>query len=556
MKKTILLIIAVLTACTAFSQQHSNEFYNNGALVHVQAGAEVHVWGDMHNIQASGSLQNYGLIKVQGNSYSDALFQQRGTGTYRIQNSNVNLGERQFISGSYAVRGGQAATGVDDGSFYNLELANDQGIVYLVGAGNIADVRNSVNFNPLGGVPNRILTHNVGMVGAVVPPANGSGYTGVFGLMNTTAGIDNLINNTVSLAGTMSGEDNGYIQGKFRRAIAGAGGQYGYLVGLEPAGAGAQRGMQYSRVDLATNNYDVLTSYFQTASSNAFPSMSECSGTWMNYFGGADHGEWMFSDYTGAGAGAYQMWVWPQDDNYAAGFLWAISKDNALQGTANDCGPSPVGLSRAGFNGFSGPSEFDVVSSMLLLPIELLDIKATGVVDHIDVEWRVASEFNVSHYELERSETGFYFQFIASQQAVGTTTQLQTYTYSDFDVRHFQDYYYRVKSVDNDGSAMYTPIVMANIKNSTGGFSEEMVSIYPNPSTEDFSISIYSDESRELSMTVYNSIGQLIQERTTQLQQGNTVLNVNSNEWANGVYHVKLVDATTGEQVNKKFIKK
>lgn len=555
MKK--ILLLSALSIASVSHAQHNNEFYNNGSLVHVQAGAEVHVWGDMHNVQASGTLQNNGLIKVQGNSYSDNLFQQRGTGTYRIQNSDVNTGERQFISGSYAVRGGQAATGVNDGSFYNLELGNDQGIVYLVGTGNIADVRNSVNFNgPASPTTNRILTHDVGMVGPVVPPANGSGYTGVFGLMNPAAGIANMINNTVSTSGNMSAVDNGYIQGKLRRAIGPAGGQYGYIVGLEPSGAGAQRGMQYARVDIAANNYDVITTYFQTGSSNAFSSMMECSGNWMNYFGGTDHGEWMFSDITGTGAGTYQMWVWPQDDNYPLGSVWAVSKDNALLGTANDCGPSPVGLSRAGYDGFSGPSEFDVVSAISILPIELLDIKATGIVDHIDVIWNVATESNVSHYELERSETGYNFEFITSKQAVGTTTQLQTYAYSDYDVRYFQDYYYRVKAFDNDGDISYTPIVMANIKNANGGFSQEMVSIYPNPSSEDFSISIYSEESRELTMTVYSSIGQTVQVRSTLLQEGNTVMSVNSNEWSSGVYHIELVDVGSGQRVNKKFIKK
>ncbi|MFT5780239.1 MAG: hypothetical protein ACI837_003200, partial [Crocinitomicaceae bacterium] len=144
MKKT-LLIIALLSATSSFAQ-HNNEFFNDGALVHVQAGAEVHVWGDVHNVQATGNLHNDGLIKMQGNAYSDNLFQQTGTGIYRVENSDVNIGERQFISGSYAVRGGQALTSVDDGSFFDLQLANDQGIVYLVGVGNIADVRNSVNF--------------------------------------------------------------------------------------------------------------------------------------------------------------------------------------------------------------------------------------------------------------------------------------------------------------------------------------------------------------------------------------------------------------------------
>jgi len=195
-------ILTLLCAPVLFAQ-HNNELYNDGALIHVQPGAEVHVWGDVHMMQATGDLQNNGLIKTQGNSYSDNLFQQSGTGIYRVENSDVNIGERQFISGSYAVRGGQAAIGVNDGSFYDLELANDQGIVYLAGAGNIADVRNSVDFFA-GTVQNRIVTDDVGMLGALAYPANGSGYPAVFGLMNATPGLGGLVNNTVSTNGNMS----------------------------------------------------------------------------------------------------------------------------------------------------------------------------------------------------------------------------------------------------------------------------------------------------------------------------------------------------------------
>jgi hypothetical protein len=552
--KLFLCLFVVLTVSTCFAQ-HNNEFYNNGALVHVKAGAEIHVRGDFHMYRATGDLENNGLIKAQGNTYSDNLFQQSGTGIYRVENSDVNVGERQFIEGSYAVRGGQAATGVNDGSFYDLQLANDQGIVYLVGGGNVADVRNSVDYD-VGAVKNRILTHDVGMLGAVVLPANGSLYSSVFGIMNPTAGMAGMIDNTVTTGGNMSGVDDGYVQGKLRRAIAAAGGQYDFVLGLEPAGAGAQRGMQYTRVDIQANNYDVLESYYETGSSNLFSSVVECSGEWMNYFGGVDHGEWMMEDITGVGAGAYEMWIWPQDDNYPVGIVWAISKDNALTGTVNDCGPTPVGLSSDGYNGFLSPSEFDAVAAIILLPIELIDINATGVVDHIDITWTVGSESNVSHYELERSENGVDFEYITSINGVGTTTLTQYYDYSDFDIRYFQDFYYRVKLVDVDGVSEYTPIVVANLKNENGGFSEEMVSVYPNPSSEDFNISIYSDEERELSMKVYNSLGQVIQERTSNIKEGNTVFSLVSSEWSSGVFHLAIRDIVSGQTINKKFIKK
>ena len=544
-------ILPIMLLCSAFIfAQHNNEFYNNGALVHVQAGAEVYILGDQYE-QVNSTLENYGLIQVHGNSYSSNTFQQRGTGTYRVQNSTANVGERQFISGSYAVRGGQAQTGVNDGSFYNLELANDQGIVYLVGTGNIADVRGAVNFWA-GTFQNRIITHDVGITGALVYPANGSGYSAIFGIMNATSGLGSMTNNTVSLNGNMSGIDNGYIQGKFRRAINFAGGTFNYVMGVEPAGPLMQRGMQYVLINFGANNYDVVTGYFESGSSNATAPGLECGGNTIDYFGGTDSGEWFFTDNSG-GAGTYQVQVWPQDDNLIAASVWMITKNNSYLGTANDCGPSPVALPRSGFNGFNG--EFGVAAPSSLLPIELIDINAVGIVDHIDVTWNVASEVNLSHYELERSEDGNSFEHIANINPTGGANILQSYTYNDFDVRYFQDYYYRVRSVDFDGAFDYSPIVVAKIYSNGSGLDENAVTIYPNPSFGNFALSIYSSEMMNIEMEVHNSLGQVVSSKQFVAQKGNTALNIESSEWAPAVYYVTLRDTVTGQKITKKFIK-
>ncbi len=388
-----------------------------------------------------GTLTNNGQIETQGNSYSNNTFQQRGTGTYLIRNNVVNGGERQFISGSYAVRGGQSQIGVNDGSFYNLVLDNDQGFVYLVGAGNVADYRNTVDFNN-SGLTNTVITHDVGLTGAIVYPANGSAYTGVFGNMNTTAGLAGEVDNTVSVNGNISGVDNGYVIGKQRRAINAAGGIYGYVLGLEPAGAGAQRGVQYVHLNFAANNYDVIEGYFESGSDNTIPgTTTECTGENVDYFGGADHGEWVFNDITGTGAGTYEIMVWPQDDNFPIETIWIVTKDNAIAGTADQCGPSPVGLARGGMNGFS---EFGVAAVLSPLPVEFLNISAEGITDHIDVNWKVGSEYNLSHYVLERSEDAQLFEQISVLQGVGNTNIEQDYYYLDNDVRYHQKYYYRI----------------------------------------------------------------------------------------------------------------
>lgn len=550
-QKTIFLLAFMVLSGSSTFAQHNNELYNDGALIHVQAGAEVHVWGDVHMRQATGDLQNNGLIKVQGHSYSDNLFQQSGTGTYRVENSDVNIGERQFIQGSYAVRGGQAQTGVNDGSFYDLELANDQGIVYLVGTGNIADVRNSVDYNT-GTTHNRIVTHDIGATGAITYPANGSGYTGVFGVMNPATGLASQPDNSVSTGGNMSAIDVGYVQGNLRRAINATGGAYGYVLGLEPAGIGAQRGMQYVLLNFTTNNYDVVTGYFESGSSNAGGPGLECSGNMIDYFGGTDHGEWVFQDITGTGTGTYEVTVWPQDDNLITAPIWLITKDDIFQGTPNDCGPTPIGLSRTGFDGFS---EFGVAAPLSALPIELIDISAVGVEDHINVVWNVASEMNLSHYELERSEDGIDFEQIATLDAQGNTTNALSYQYDDYDVRGFQHYYYQVRSVDLDGSYEYTPVVVASIGGYGEGFNENAVSLYPNPTNSNTAVAIHADQQLKISMTVMSASGQLVHKKQLLINSGNTIVNLASNNWANGVYLVQLRDELSGKTITKRLIK-
>lgn len=552
MNQLTILFIIFFSYCNYSIAQHNNEFYNNGALIKVQSGAEIHVLGDAHMYGATGVLSNDGLIKTQGNTYSDNLFQQTGAGTYRIQNSAVNIGERQFISGSCAVRGTQASIGVNDGSFYNLELANDQGIVYLIGAGNVADVRNSVNFNS-SGIVNRIVTHNIGISGAITFPANGSSYTSIFGLMNSNTGIGNLLNNTVTTNGNMSGVDNGYIQGKFRRAISPVGGLYNFVLGLEPAGVIAKRGMQYTTLNFAANNYDVISGYFQSGSSNAGSTVVECSGNTINYWGGVDHGEWVFTDSPGSGSGTYEIQVWPQDHTLITSPVWVITKDDALSGTVDQCGPTTVGLTRGGLNGFS---EFGVAAPISALPIELIDISAQGVENYISVIWNVATEINLSHYSLERSEDGFIFTPIADIAAQGVINQYQTYSYDDFDVRYFQNFYYRVKSVDIDGLYDYTPVVVANIKNNDLlGFTETAVNLFPNPSMDDFALSFNSTNNLAIQMQVFNSLGQLISIQNFEAGIGNTIVSVNSKPWNTGVYNIKLTDTISGKTIIKRFIK-
>jgi hypothetical protein len=553
MKCKLYLFILQLFLCKIIFAQHSNELYNNGALIHIQAGAEVHVLGDIHMRGASATFENNGLLKSDGYLFGDNLFQQRGTGTVRLQNNLANVGESQKISGSFAVRGtNTAAIGVNDGSFYNLEVANGTGIVWLETnaiAGStayVADVRNSVNFFS-GAVQNRIITHSPSAL-----PTNGSGYSAIFGLLNSTAGLANFVNNTITLNGNSSAVDAGFIQGKLRRVISPAGGTYGFPVGLEPAGAGAKRGVQYMTFTFDANTYGMIESYFETGLTNAMAVQMECTGYSIDYWGGTDHGQWFMANPAG-GAGSYSATLWPQDDNFPTKTVWMITKNNSIQGTADQCGSSPVTLTRSGFN---GSGSFGVAAGNIsILPSELIQIWSESFENYIQVNWLIGSEHNVSHYNLERSDDGINFGLISTLAAFGNSTTQLNYHYDDYAVNRNQLYYYRYKVFDFDGTFDYSPIVQGKLLNNSTSFSTESVYIYPNPSAENLNIGISSLKERDLKIEVYNSIGQIVYSERNTIEKGNTILPIDLNNWASGVYNVKLKDEISEELVWQKFIK-
>ncbi len=541
--------------------QHNFEWYNDGALVHVQAGAEVHVWGDAHNYQATGDLQNNGLIKVQGNLYSDALFQQSGTGTTLLENSDVNTNERQFISGSYAVRGGTGQIGVNDGSFYNLELNNSQGAVYLVNAGTgttpqyVADVRNSVNFDPQGLGPanaTNIITHDIGLTGAISYPTNGSAYTAKFGMMNSTAGTGFYYNDTWHQSGgnNMSTMDKGYVVGHHRRAISPAGGDYGYMLGLDPStnalNNGTNKGFQYIQFSFGANNYDVLSGYYEAQSpNNTMGAGIECGGYDMNDFWGNRHGEWIFDDINNIMGGDYEVTVWPQDPITPwSATIYTISKDDVFLYPAssplhNDCGPTPVGLSRSGFNGFS---QFGIVSGVIILETEIVELKATPINNkYIQVDWSTSKESALDYFVIERSTDDANFSAIAQHTANGNTTFLSEYAIDDHAVLPNINYYYRIKLVNTDGSFDYTHSVVASL--ATNG-NTETVNLFPNPLAEgDATIEIVSLQRKDAVIVVYDAIGQLICKKEISVSTGVNTYTLATNDWPGAVYYVHIKDA-------------
>jgi hypothetical protein len=91
------------------------------------------------------------------------------------------------------------------------------------------------------------------------------------------------------------------------------------------------------------------------------------------------------------------------------------------------------------------------------LPVNFITFGATRASNSINLTWKVASQYNVAHYVVERSINGLQFDEIGQVPAFSSSPAI-TYNFPD----HYPPsgiLYYRIRSVDIDGRKQYSGVV-------------------------------------------------------------------------------------------------
>ncbi|RZJ93323.1 MAG: T9SS type A sorting domain-containing protein, partial [Hymenobacter sp.] len=140
---------------------------------------------------------------------------------------------------------------------------------------------------------------------------------------------------------------------------------------------------------------------------------------------------------------------------------------------------------------------------------------------------------NNKGFEIQVSTDGTTFRtltFVASQ--AGTSTQKQDYSYTDTETGKVGARYYRLRQVDFDGSASYSPVRVVSFGETT--LATE-ISVYPNP--------VAGDEARLLIQTTEVGTARL---RVTDLM-GRTLLD-QAVATASGSTEVLLTELAAAKQ--------
>jgi YVTN family beta-propeller protein len=181
----------------------------------------------------------------------------------------------------------------------------------------------------------------------------------------------------------------------------------------------------------------------------------------------------------------------------------------------------------------------NVVTPCETLPLRLLELTAKNIGNVSLLQWYTSTELNTSHFIIQHSTDGSAFTDIATVKAIGYGAN--GYQFTDNNPTTGINYY-RLKSIDKDGSSSYSKIVSVQLTS-----NNYQLSISPNPAKD-----IVTVKGRHIAFVqVIDNMGKII--KTQVLKDAtNPILSVGG--LPAGVYHLR-VQTTDGKVSAVGFVK-
>jgi hypothetical protein len=166
------------------------------------------------------------------------------------------------------------------------------------------------------------------------------------------------------------------------------------------------------------------------------------------------------------------------------------------------------------------------------LAIELVSFTAVSVDSAVHIEWQTSAETNTAGFILERAEGAHNFieitSFVTNPQLAGrgSSTHGHLYSFTDFQIDQGVTYLYRLTDVDVDGRRSVHKTI--STETSAVGHQQtqknpavlELFSNYPNPFNSATLISFYLPEQQDITLSIYNSLGQSVWHKQMLLPSG------------------------------------
>jgi len=252
-------------------------------------------------------------------------------------------------------------------------------------------------------------------------------------------------------------------------------------------------------------------------------------------------------DSTLTTAGSEDIFVWELTTDGNNGFVKHVMGSGVDRGLAlnNDYGGN---LYIAGsFQGsltldafpFTSAGNDDIFYARLgnyPVPVELLSFSAASEGRNVTLNWSTATELNNSGFEVQRSTDNVSFETVAFIAGHGTSTEKNNYSYTDENLLP-SVYYYKLRQLDFNGSFSFSSVVEIELDiPSVYSLSQN----FPNPFNPATEISFSVPVDAAVTISVFNTIGEQIDEFSKEYTAGSYRYNFNGNNIPSGIYFYML----------------
>jgi hypothetical protein len=238
-----------------------------------------------------------------------------------------------------------------------------------------------------------------------------------------------------------------------------------------------------------------------------------------------------------AGADSVKLWVNPAISGVqpAPSLVYQVAADFAV------CDAFALRQASTGGVAQNPDAEIDglIISNLWqeVVPVELTSFTASVTGTSINLNWSTASEINNSGFEVERKTANSSWQKLGFVNGNGTTTEKQTYSYTDRNLTE-GSYNYRLKQVDFNGEFEYSNVIEVLV---VAPNKFELSQNYPNPFNPSTSISFTLPQAGNVKLSVYNLLGQEVQTLVNGfMETGLHSVNFEAKNLNSGIYLYKL----------------
>jgi len=149
--------------------------------------------------------------------------------------------------------------------------------------------------------------------------------------------------------------------------------------------------------------------------------------------------------------------------------------------------------------------------------------------------WETASEQNTSEFAIERSLNGRdNWEVIGTERAAGNSDVAVSYSFDD--MRPTSQAYYRLNTIDLDGSSQTSNIV--SIKRDVRGF--DVVLVAPNPTTAKTTVTFESLNNAQVNAVLTDITGKVITTLTQDAISGLNNMTIDLSNTPSGVYFLTM----------------